>query len=195
MIREVLFMLNGYAGSIFTCKNSQEGPFEICAGLTSLTPAEKEVLKPLLKIGSNVRFLSKFSKDSSAKSFYLGSIKSSISTCLDHYESTLIRIEEDILEGSTLLGLTGIHVRVMPFSLLLEYLKQFVEVVKLQQSPDCLLIDVVEHHRDHCGVEDVIEAFRQIHSDCLTVLHKQLVSWLLFGKLLDPFKYFKSFKS
>lgn len=185
MQREVIFMLSGYGGSIFTTRD--DGPFEICPGVGFLSPSERETLKPLLRIGSIVSSLTKFSEDGKPESFYLSAIKSAIRNCLTEFQETLLELEEEILDGSSsLLGVTGIHARVLPYSLLLEYLKAFVDIIKLQQKNGCLLIDTVEQHRNHCGVQVVVGAFQQILNECLKVLHKQLISWLVFGKLLDP---------
>ena len=182
MIREVIFMLSGQSGALFTINN--DGLFEICA-IDVLSPSEKDTLKPLMKIGSNVAFLIKFIEDRSIKSLYLEAIKKSVAQCLCEYQETLMEIEETILEGSTLFGLTGIHSKVLSYTFNLEYLKEFVDAVKLQSS-NCLLLDTIKQFQNQCGISKIITTFETIYNDCLRVLHKQLISWLLFGKLLDP---------
>lgn len=182
-------MLCGQPGTLFVMKDS--GQFEMSAGIADvgLCSSEKEIIKPLLKIGSNVAFLNKFVDDRKSKSLYLDAIKQSIGKCITKFQEELMHIEEEILEGSSILGITGIHSRILPQSLLLEYLKEFVEAVKLQDG-NSLLMDTVKHYHDHCGVSEIIAVFQEIYNVCLKVLHKQLVSWLLFGKLLDPYNEF-----
>ena len=189
MIRELLFMLNGRSGALFVLK--ENGKFELCAGMADagLCASEKEMIKPLLKIGSNVAHLISFCRENKPKSFYLAAIKKSVSNCLSEYEEELVKMEEDILDGSATLGVTGIHSRVLPFTFLFEYLKELVEAVKLQ-NPDCLLMDTVRHYQNHCGVSRIISSIQKIFDSCLKVLHKQLTSWLLFGKILDPYSEF-----
>ena len=85
--------------------------------------------------------------------------------------------------------LAGIHSRVLSYTFALEYLKELVDSVKLQ-SPNCLLLDTIKQFQSHCGILKIITTFQQIYNDCLRVLHKQLISWLLFGKLLDPYGEF-----
>lgn len=189
MIRELLFMLNGQSGAMFVMK--ENGNFELCAGMAdvALCSSEKEMIKPLLKIGSIVAYLNRFCDDRQPKSFYLGAIKKSLSSCLTEFQEELIQIEEEILEGSSLLGITGIHSRVLPYSFLFEYLKELVEAIKLQDR-DCMLMDTVKHYQNHCGVSRIVDSLEQIYESCLKVLHKQLVSWLLFGKILDPYDEF-----
>lgn len=189
MIREMLFMLSGQPGTLFVLQNS--GHFEMSAGVADvgLCPSEKELVKPLLKIGSNVACLNKFTNDCSTKSFYMDAIKQSIEKCITEFQEELMNIEVEILEGSSLLGINGVHSRILPQSLLLEYLKEFVDAVKLQDG-NCLVMDTVKHYHDHCGVSQIKAVFQQIYNACLKVLHKQLVSWLLFGKLLDPYNEF-----
>ena len=48
MIREVIFMLSGQSGALFTVNIDDQ--FEICDGIDVLSPSEKETLKPLMKI-------------------------------------------------------------------------------------------------------------------------------------------------
>ena len=123
------------------------GPFfKFCgseAGLTSFILAEKQVLEPLL--GSHLIICSLHDSSSwsspkdllcSVKSFYLSSvIKTCVARCLDRYKATLFQIEEQILDDSVLLSLTSIHIWL--FSHLLKYLKQFVQVFKLQPPLNC----------------------------------------------------------
>ena len=189
MIREMLFMLSGQPGALFVMKDGKQ--FEMCAGIADvgLCPSEKEIIKPLLKIGSNVAFLNDFIEDRKKKSLYLDAIRQSVAKCVTEFHEELVRIEEEILDGSSILGITGVHSRILPYSLLLEYLKEMVDAVKLQEG-NCLLMDTVKHYRDHCGVSQIIDMFQVIYNTCLKVLHKQLVSWMLFGKLLDPYNEF-----
>ena len=187
MIRELIFMLGGHTGALFV-KNC-EGHLEICAGIANLSPSEKECLKPLLKIGTHVSFLNDFVEKKRSDSFYLNAVRKAIDKCLDEYRQTLIEIEATILDGSTLLGITGVQARVLPFTFQLEYLREFVEAVRLQ-SGNCSVIDTVKQFREHCGIEQIIAAFQVIYHDCLRVLHKQLISWVLFGRLLDPYDEF-----
>ena len=107
MIREVIFMLSGQSGALFTVNIDDQ--FEICDGIDVLSPSEKETLKPLMKIGSNVASLIAFIDDRKTKSLYLEAIKKSVAQCLCEYQETLMEVEEAILEGSTLLGLTGTY--------------------------------------------------------------------------------------
>lgn len=189
MIRELLFMLSGQPGALFVKKDN--GQFEMCSAIADvgLCQSEKEIIKPLLKIGSNVAFLNEFAEDRKMNSLYLEVIKQSIAKCVTEFQEELLVIEVEILEGSSMLGVTGIHSKIMPHTLLLEYLKELVDAIKLQE-PNCLLMDTIQHYRDHCGVSKIIATFQQIYNVCLKVLHKQLVSWLLFGKLLDPYNEF-----
>ena len=105
MIREVIFMLSGQSGALFIVNIDDQ--FEICGGMFS--PSEKETLKPSMKIGSNVASLIAFIDDRKTKSLYLEAIKKSVAQCLCEYQETLMEVEEAILEGSTLLGLTGTY--------------------------------------------------------------------------------------
>lgn len=183
MIRELIFMLGGQTGALFV--KNQNGQFEICIGIANLSPSEKESLKPLLKIGSTVSFLNDFIERKNVSSLYRNAVQQAIGKCLEEYNQTLVEIEENILDGSTLLGIAGIQAQVLPFMIQLEYLREFVQAVELLDGNSCI-IDTVKHFRDHCGVAQIITTFQAIYLDCLRVLHKQLVSWLLFGKLLDP---------
>jgi hypothetical protein len=186
MIRELLFMLSGQPGALFVLKDN--GQFEMCSGIADvgLCQSEKEIIKPLLKIGSNVAFLNEFAENRKVRSLYLEVIKQSIAQCVTEFQEELLVIEVEILEGSSILGVTGIHSKIMPHTLLLEYLKELVDAIKLQEA-NCLLMDTIQHYRNHCGVSKIISTFQQIYNVCLKVLHKQLVSWMLFGKLLDPY--------
>lgn len=189
MIREMLFMLSGQPGALFVLTDN--GQFEMCSGIADvgLCQSEKEIIKPLLKIGSNVAFLSNFAEEKKSDSLYLDVVQQSISKYVTEFQEELVEIEIAILGGSEILGITGIHSRIMPFTLQLEYLKELVDAIKLQKG-NCLLIDTIQHYRDHCGVSRIIATFQEIYNTCLKVLHKQLVSWMLFGKLLDPYNEF-----
>jgi hypothetical protein len=148
------------------------------------------MIKPLLKIGSNVAFLNEFAEDRKLlRSIYLEVIKKSIAECVTEFQEELLVIEVAILEGSAILGVTGIHSKIIPYTFVLEYLKELVDAIKLQEA-NCLLMDTIQHYRDHCGVLIIIAKIQRIYIVCLEVLHKQLVSWMLFGKLLDPYNEF-----
>ena len=174
-------------GSLFI--KNPNGQFEICAGIANLSPSEKELMKPLLKVGSIVSFLTDFIELKNVKSLYLDAVQQATSKCVEEYHQMLVEMEEKILDGSTLLGICGIHAQVLPFTIQLEYFKEFVQAVQLVDG-SCCIIDTVKHFRDHCGVTQIISAFQSIYLECLRVLHKQLISWLLFGKLLDPHNEF-----
>lgn len=183
MIRELVFMLGGQTGALFV--KNHNGQFEICCGVANLSPSERELLKPLLKIGSNVSFLTEFVEQRNIKSLYVNAVQQAISKCLEDYNQTLVNIEEQILDGAALLGITGIQAQVVPFMLQLEYLRELVQAIKLLDG-NCCITDTVKHFHDHCGVAQITSVLQVIYHNCLQVLHKQLVSWLLFGKLLDP---------
>lgn len=185
----MLFMLSGQPGALFVMKDNEQ--FEMCSGIADvgLCQSEKEIIKPLLKIGSHVAFLGKFSEARTTNSLYLDVIQQSISKYVTEFQEELMEIEIAILEGSSILGITGVHSRIMPYTLQLEYLKEMVDAIKLQKG-NCLLIDTIQHYRDHCGVSRIIATFQEIYNACIKVLHKQLVSWMLFGKLLDPYNEF-----
>ena len=174
-------MLNGQAGAVFVLKDDR---FELCAGIAGLSPSEKECLKPLMKMGFNFVTLMKYVEDKKPDSFYLSVLKKSIAKSILNYQQTLVEMEDSVLDGA-LLGTAGVQSKVLSYTFLLEYLKEFVEVIKLQQH-NCTIIDTVKQFRDCCGVLHVISVFQTIYDDCLRVLSKQLISWLLFGKLLDP---------
>ena len=109
MIRELLFMLSGQPGALFVLKDN--GQFEMCSGIADvgLCQSEKEIIKPLLKIGSNVAFLNEFAENRKVRSLYLEVIKQSIAQCVTEFQEELLVIEVEILEGSSILGVTGIH--------------------------------------------------------------------------------------
>jgi hypothetical protein len=56
-------MLSGRPGALFVMKDN--GQFDMCSGIADvgLCQSEIEMIKPLLKIGSNVAFLNEFAED------------------------------------------------------------------------------------------------------------------------------------
>ena len=190
MLRELLFMLGGQHGAIFILNG--ENQFEICGGIVSLSTSEREALKPLLKIGSNVSYLNNFIECRMPESLYLSAVKQAILKCIAQYNQILCELEDKALDGTVAEGLSGlanIYSYILPFTFRLEYLKEFVDAIKLQ-TPNCTIVDTVKHFRDHCGISQIIETFTLIYNQCLQVLHKQIISWMLFGKLLDPYDEF-----
>lgn len=57
MIREVIFLLSGEEGTLFTL--TEDGRFEICSGIADVRMclSEKELVKPLHKVGANVAYV------------------------------------------------------------------------------------------------------------------------------------------
>lgn len=185
-----MLMLNGYSGTLFNTR--EDGCFELCETMANMAicDSEKEILKPLIEVGSIVANLNKFTDERNCSSVYYNAIKASVENCLKDYRNTLINLEEKILEGPNgIIGMMAIHASLLPYQLLLNRLKAFVDSIKLQKL-NCLLIDTVKHHETHCGIPKAIAAFNTIYEDVIQVLFKQLVSWMIFGKLLDPFNEF-----
>ena len=103
MLREVLYMLAGESGGVFATAGEDAdlcGGVDICGGLPGLSPSERQQLRPLLALGSDVARLGRFVEQSQPESLYLSAVRRAVGERLAAHRQLLHALEDEACRRS-----------------------------------------------------------------------------------------------
>ena len=103
MLREVLYMLAGESGGVFATAGEDAdlcGGVDICGGLPGLSPSERQQLRPLLALGSDVARLGRFVEQSQPESLYLSAVRRAVGERLAAHRQLLHGLEDEACRRS-----------------------------------------------------------------------------------------------
>ncbi|KAI8358346.1 gamma-tubulin complex component protein [Mortierella sp. GBAus27b] len=210
MLHELLITLSGYPGDLFR-------PFPPAPATATtfaitdfplLHPAEKESLDRLAQLGFYYRVFNNFvsaclrpalsSKQHASSGLYLRALANALERKLQDYRQVIIQTEAAILSGEDNLGavvpLPTIAARFAPFQLVFPSLSSLVSEIERASATDSpyvggRLIDLLQERADS-GVPIQREWMNELLRGCCVVMMRQIVSWVIYGQLQDPYDEF-----
>ncbi|KAG0317617.1 hypothetical protein BGZ99_006188, partial [Dissophora globulifera] len=218
MLHELLITLSGYPGDIFRPfppEPSLPTTFAI-TDFPLLHPSERELLNRLAQLGFYVQEFNKFiaACQSHATSLsqqrlsqplspvlpglYIKALASALDRKLQGYRQVIVQTEAAILSGQDNLGgvvpLPVISARFASFQLVFPAVYDLIVTIRNASVTDKpflggRLIDLLQQ-KAASGVPVQQEWMTELLRGCCAVMMRQIVSWVIFGQLQDPFNEF-----
>ncbi|KAF9282887.1 Gamma-tubulin complex component 4 [Mortierella alpina] len=216
MLHELLVTLSGYPGDIFR-PFPQEPEVATTFAVTDfpmLHPAEKEGLDRLAQLGFYFRefnafiascrstFSHSFQKPGtpapSQPGLYLTAFANSLERKLQGYRQVIVDTESAILSGEDNLGgtvpLPTIAARFAPFQLVFPAIFRLITEIQHASTSNTpyvggRLIDLLQD-RAASGVPIQKEWMDELLRGCCGVMMRQIVCWVVYGQIQDPFAEF-----
>ncbi|RKP21185.1 hypothetical protein ROZALSC1DRAFT_20736 [Rozella allomycis CSF55] len=190
MLHELLLCLTGFQGDILSL-NSQN-VFQISPIFAEhLHLSEKNLLESLSVVGSQYLKLRVFSSDNH-NSLYISVFARWIKKKLYEYQADIVNVEKGIL-----LGAAESNGQSTPLTFFKHYFSKYMmlfdTLVKLVEGGTLLrsfkLMDVIRQNFD-IGINEYKNYYLEIQEMMLMVFLKQLIPWLAYGALKDPYNEF-----
>ncbi|CAI9719478.1 gamma-tubulin complex component 4-like [Octopus vulgaris] len=200
MLHELLFALSGYPGNIFVDNGDK---IQVQKGLPFLHSAEEKALNRLCQLATHFKmfkgFINKYSfcsfhPDSAGSTtgemhgVYLMSLCSGLNTLLEDYQNDILELEKSALADPHL-PVSEVLLKLQQYELLFPALSSFLTELKQHEAHGCYILDRI-HKASISGVPVVKQTFERLLSNCHGPLFKHLCAWMLYGKLMDPYKEF-----
>ncbi|KAG0355886.1 hypothetical protein BG005_005189 [Podila minutissima] len=217
MLHELLITLSGFPGDIFRPfppEPSKATTFAIY-DFPLLHPAEKEGLDRLAQLGFYFKEFNDFivayrtptfassSTPQQPQGLYLKALANTLETRLQGYRKTIIQTEASILSGQDNLGgmvpLSTISARFAPYQLVFPAISNLIAQIhagytsteqeeRIPYSGGAL-IDLLQD-KAASGVPIQKEWMNDLLQGCCAVMMRQIVSWVIYGQIQDPFGEF-----
>ena len=198
MLHDLLCALSGNSGSFF---KESFGKLEVACGLSHISPNEETALNHLLVLGSNYMLFQKFidtyssllpnvpsNFDDLKQGCYLKAFCLGLDNVLSSYRKSLLKIEKEIIADPNL-SLLYVQQETENYHSLFAALVDVITTLKARKSHGCQILSIL-HRSSSSGNPLVREAMLNIMSNCHIVMYKQLLSWLLYGLLIDRYNEF-----
>lgn len=138
MLHELLFMLNGYHGSLFV--EREDGEVTLLDDLPFVTPSEAAIVNRLCQLGGFYKRFVAFSEANSlptssgkAVGLYIRAFVVALLDALEPYRIELVRLEKELLEDQHL-SLTYVQCRLEEYHLVFPALWNIVKQVSFTQN-------------------------------------------------------------
>lgn len=138
MLHELLFMLNGYHGSLFVQR--EDGEIFLLDDLPFITPSETAIVNRLCQLGSYYKRFLNFAESHSlptaggkAVGLYMRAFAVALPDALEPYRIELVKLEKELLEDEHL-SLTYVQCRLEEYHLVFPALWNIVKQVSHQNS-------------------------------------------------------------
>ncbi|KAF9195153.1 Gamma-tubulin complex component 4 [Haplosporangium sp. Z 767] len=216
MLHELLITLSGFPGDIFRpfpLEPEVATTFAITDDFPFLHPAEKEGLDRLAQLGFYFKDFNDFILSCRSPSpysasidgppphpsgLYLKALVNALEKKLQSYRRVIVDTEAAILSGEDNLGgmvpLSTIAARFAPFQLVFPALSNLIAEIRItliSATPltGGKLIDLLQE-KAASGVPIQQEWMNELLQGCCAVMMRQIVSWVIYGQIQDPFGEF-----
>lgn len=208
MLHELLLVLSGYPGDVFTPSPAEHpDTFAIAADFPLLHDAERAALNRLARLGwlyaqidSFVRSIRNTATSSTIKAntphgSYVQALAVALNSVLKQYRETIIDCEKRILEKQDHLNgaVPIIHIAstFARWFTVLPALKKLI--TEIEERPvrwhGCRLLNLIVK-KSYTGVVDLRDILNDILHQLHIVMYKQITSWMIYGHLSDPWQEF-----
>lgn len=210
MYHDLLFALNGITGDIFKEKYQEKSYnlIVVAQGLDFIDSAEESILnKEILPLASHVLYLKRFidvdddndqKTESRPKSYYLLVLRNAVELILDHYNTSLIELENTLLADPSRASLPKVNGTLLPWYMPIstlaltlynyEHSAQFGkknQQKKLAYSSN--IIDEFNTIADTSGNYHSQRWFKFLANKCTSVLINQTKELIFKSELVDPY--------
>ncbi|KAG7401481.1 Gamma-tubulin complex component 4 [Phytophthora boehmeriae] len=194
MHHELFLALLGHTGDVI--ERRSDG-FFVRADADFLSQAQKSVLNRLLRLGFAFSYLDQFVRQAATfPSVYLHALAQAVERQLQRYSDAVVALEAKILRSRAMFPLSNLMFELEEF---MEVLPELCALVsKLQgptepQSASCIrgskLLSVI-HRSSSSGFPRVRTCMQELLYACHRALFKQILSWMIYGEIVDPYGEF-----
>ncbi|GAB1600359.1 gamma-tubulin complex component 4-like [Argonauta hians] len=200
MLHQLLFALSGHPGDIFVYDGDK---IQVQKGFPFLHSAEVKSLNRLCQLATHLKafqdFISKYSfcnfhidrtnlRTGDLYGLYLMSLCRGLNIIVEDYQNDLLKLEESALADPHF-PISEVLLKLQHYELLFPAVSSFLTELKQHEAHGCYILDRI-HKVSISGLPIVKHTFERLLSLCHGPLFKQLCDWMLYGKLLDPYKEF-----
>jgi gamma-tubulin complex component 4 len=210
MLHELLLVLSGYPGDVFLpSPPAPQTPntFAIAADFPLLHDAERSALNRLANLGWQYAKIDEFvrgirnSLTSSSivadkpHGSYVQALAVALNDVLREYRDTIINCEQRILGKQDHLNgaVPIIHIAAAfaKWTIILPALTKLLSEIKEEPASwhGCRLLDLIIK-KSHTGVAELRDIANQVLHHLHVVMYKQIISWMVYGHLFDPYHEF-----
>lgn len=169
---------------------------ELSENVDWVTSAEREQLNRIVMLGSYYRVLSEYAnshvdvlKEGSLRASmpYHAAVGQGLMEVLDVYRDAVVKLEECVVSADCLRSMFPLERAMSEFFELFPFLDRQVHVLK--DSEDTMIGAEILHlfeQSAQTGIPIIEGCSERIRWHCYQVLCKQIYSWAVYGRLLDP---------
>ncbi|KAG2180953.1 hypothetical protein INT43_008533 [Umbelopsis isabellina] len=208
MLHELLLVLSGYPGDVFTPSPAEHtNTFAIAADFPLLHDAERAALNRLAHLGWLYSQIDSFVRSirntatcnaieaNTPHGSYVQALAVALNSVLKQYREAIIDCEKRILEKQDHLnGAVPIIYIASTFSKWFTVLPALKKLIaEIEEHPvqwhGCRLLNLIVK-KSYTGVVDLRDILNDILHQLHIVMYKQITSWMIYGHLSDPWQEF-----
>uniref|UniRef100_K3WH71 Spindle pole body component n=1 Tax=Globisporangium ultimum (strain ATCC 200006 / CBS 805.95 / DAOM BR144) TaxID=431595 RepID=K3WH71_GLOUD len=195
MHHEVFLALLGHAGDVVEAR--PEG-FFVRRDVAFLTPPQKTMLNRLLTLGHAFATLDAFVRNAAhMPSIYVRGLAQGMNRFLQQYADAVVGLETKILVTKTVFPIPQMVYELEEYMELLPELSKLVRKIQvtgeLLQPAKCVggaqLLDLL-HRMTSSGFPRIRKSMQELLFNCNRILFKQILAWILYGEIVDPYNEF-----
>ncbi|KAJ0404486.1 hypothetical protein P43SY_008806 [Pythium insidiosum] len=197
MHHELFFALVGHPGDLI------DDSYRIRPDVTFLSAPQKEVLNRLLQLGAAYSALEQFTQHAAtAPSLYVRGMAQYVERILQQYAEAVAQLEEKVLSTRVVYPLEQLVFELEEYA---ESLPAVVKVVRAMHHQaaraaaadskgdeylgGARLLELL-HRLTDSGFPRIRVHMQQLLHSCHRIVYKQIVTWLLYGDVIDPYDEF-----
>ncbi|KAJ0408691.1 hypothetical protein ATCC90586_007717 [Pythium insidiosum] len=197
MHHELFFALVGHPGDLI------DDSYRIRPDVTFLSAPQKEVLNRLLQLGAAYSALEQFTQHAAtAPSLYVRGMAQYVERILQQYTEAVAQLEEKVLSTRVVYPLEQLVFELEEYA---ESLPAVVKVVRAMQHQAARATAADSKGDEYLGGARLLELLhrltdsgfpririhmQQLLHSCHRIVYKQIVTWLLYGDVIDPYDEF-----
>lgn len=199
MIHELLCALSGHAGNILV---EYDDRMQVQSGLPFLHSSEEQALSRLCQLATHYKKISDFIRKHSfhmtsddenlpkeeLHGLYIVSLCRGLDIVLDDYRQELLELEKASL-ADAYFPVSQVLQTLQQYELLFPALTSFLQQIESHKAHGCYILEII-HSRSVSGLPIIRQTFDRLLSVCRGSFFKQLCSWMLHGRLIDPYQEF-----
>ena len=178
MLHEVLTALLGHTGDVI------KSDFTLALGFPNLHPSERQVIERLARLGQLYSQISAFK----ARAYIFDHcLKQSIEVWLDDYRNLVVGLEEELMVERA--SISTLATQLDHYQFIFTELHGFLEQLR-DEDKGIRLLNLLHQKVIQAGNPLVREMFCTFRSHLLRVVGKQLMSWIFYSSVRDPYDEF-----
>jgi len=189
MLQEVIYSLAGFTGDVVfedpAPSASEAAGLKLADGVPILEKSERATITRVLKLGSAARDL-QYLRDVGCDSLYLSSVFESAGAIIEKFQEDLLDIERRA--GLELLtGATSLELALRSWEAILPEASDCMRGAfeRKLSGPDVLHYIQARSSRSLSN-PSILRMYRLLINGCEATMRVQLLSWLLYGDIIDP---------
>nr|CCA15038.1 gammatubulin complex component 4 putative [Albugo laibachii Nc14] len=207
MHHELFLALFGHVGDLIDVRSDG---YYIRPAISILSDAQKVQVNRLLNLGFNYTILQEFVRiaqtSTSYASVYVTGLSHGIECYLEKYGHKVVQLEESILSSKVVTPIPQLMYELQDFIEIFPELRKLVEmihpsscklaireeegqIIEEKTIAGASLLELL-HGLSLTGYPRIRKCIHHLQQCCHRILYKQMISWMIYGKLLDPYQEF-----